>query len=547
VSGEPTLLYLEADDEITTVVRRLRAAAGDAVVLVAPGRSRATSSAVALRLLARAGEEQGLQLSVVGDGLTRSLAAEAGLTAYATVEDARAANPVPADAAAPAHAAIHVIRGPVAEETAPVRVPRTAAETETRPVAVVPPPSRPQRPSGPRARTPQPAPRVARRRTAPLVAVLAVFAALLLLTAFAAATVLPAATIRIVPRTEPVGPVPYRLTVEEPERVEGTISDTAIVSATGTYAVQTAATGAVVFFNWNFVPVEVPAETLVADGEQAFATTETIVVPAGDLTSDGRIRAGEGSVAVVASAIGPGANVEAAAINEVLSQQTAQRLRGFPRNPERLVINPEATAGGADSTGIEFTQADVDAAVAALREQLEAARNEILAETDGGLVADPVEPAEPTITGVEGLAGTRDQEQAEISGELAYDRLVADESEVRLQATERFVADQSVLPDGHQLLAEESRVSIGPVTREGETLLVEVEVSGRSMSMFTVGDVVERAIGLTPDEARAALADLGEVTVDLWPGWVATVPDSEWRISVEVEGVEEPVPVPSGS
>ena len=48
------------------------------IVLVAPGRSRATSSAVALRLLARAGEDDERELAVVGDALTRSLAAEAG-------------------------------------------------------------------------------------------------------------------------------------------------------------------------------------------------------------------------------------------------------------------------------------------------------------------------------------------------------------------------------------------------------------------------------------------------------------------------------------
>ncbi|MDQ2689064.1 MAG: hypothetical protein M3Y29_02165, partial [Chloroflexota bacterium] len=80
MSDVPTLLYLEADDEITAVVRRVRAADPGRVVIVAPGRSRATSSAVALRLLARAGEEDGRELAVVGDALTRSLAAEAGLT-----------------------------------------------------------------------------------------------------------------------------------------------------------------------------------------------------------------------------------------------------------------------------------------------------------------------------------------------------------------------------------------------------------------------------------------------------------------------------------
>ena len=36
--GEPQLLYLEPDDEITSVIRRLRGADAGRVILVAPGR-----------------------------------------------------------------------------------------------------------------------------------------------------------------------------------------------------------------------------------------------------------------------------------------------------------------------------------------------------------------------------------------------------------------------------------------------------------------------------------------------------------------------------
>ena len=94
MTDDATIIFLEADDEITGVVRRVRDAGPGRVVIVAPGRSRATSSTVALRVLARAGDEDGAELAVVGDMLTRSLAADAGLAAYASVEDARAALPV---------------------------------------------------------------------------------------------------------------------------------------------------------------------------------------------------------------------------------------------------------------------------------------------------------------------------------------------------------------------------------------------------------------------------------------------------------------------
>src|SRR6185503_17991561 len=129
VSDSPAVVYLEADDEITSVVRRVRAADAQHVIVVAPGRSRATSSAVALRLLARAGDETGRDLALVGDALTRSLAAEAGLTAYATLDDARRAEPSTDEPPSEARtAAIHVVRG--TDDT--VATPVIAADEVTR-------------------------------------------------------------------------------------------------------------------------------------------------------------------------------------------------------------------------------------------------------------------------------------------------------------------------------------------------------------------------------------------------------------------------------
>ena len=210
--------------------------------------------------------------------------------------------------------------------------------------------------------------------TAGLVALLAAAAAL-------AVFVLPSATIRIEPETSAVGPATYDIRVEGAESVSGTVEATATVTATGTYEVLEPATGFVVFFNWNVFDVEVPAETLVAAGEQAFATVETIVVPAGSLTSDGRIQAGDASMEVSAAAAGPAANVPPEAIDTILSIGTAAQLRGFPNNPERLVTNPEATSGGLEGTGTEISQADVDAANAALQQDLAEAAAAALAGT----------------------------------------------------------------------------------------------------------------------------------------------------------------------
>ena len=551
MTDEPTLIYLEADDEITAVVRRVRAADPGRVVIVAPGRSRATSSAVALRLLVREAAEDERELAVVGDELTRSLAGEAGLAAYRSVDDARSATASAAEGAASArHAAIHVVRGPAAEETAPTLAAIPAADTETRPIPVVHPQREERAPKlAPvrRPRTVQPARRRDRRAPNALVAVLGIAGAFVVIAAVLGAMFLPAATIAITPRSEPVGPVDYTITIEDPQRTAGTVTQTATVTASGSYAIEAAATGTVVFFNWNFVPVEVPAGTFVAAGEQAFATAAVVTVPAGDLTGEGTIQAGEAAANATAAAVGPAGNVEAQAIDEILDDETARRLRGFPRNTQRLVTNPEPTAGGVATTGVEIVQADVDAAVQQLRDALSAGLETALEGTDAGLFADSAEPAEPVITGIDGLVGTRDRAEAQISGELAYERLTIDPDEVEARAQERFATDESVVPDGTQLLTDAIEVDIGPVARAGDALSVEVSVSGRATAPVSREDVVAGIVGLSEAEAEAALAPLGRADVTLWPGWVSTVPDREWRIEVEISAVEEPIVEPSPS
>ena len=539
MSETPTLIYLEADDEVTTVVRRLRQVEGERVVLVAPGRSRATSSVVALRLLARVGEEAGVTIAVAGDALTRSLAAEAGLDTYASVEDARNARPAAPAEAPTRQASIHVVRGetasdetarvPLSAVVAPAAVAPIEEATQQRPVVVAPrsaPASRPW------------------WRSVPLAAILALIAMLVVGGGVLGAILLPAATILVTPRSEPIGPVEYELSVPNPERVDGTVEASATVTATGTYQIQAAAVGTVVLFNFNTVDILVEPGTFVAAGEQAFGTVEAVVVPAGQLTSDGRIQAGEEAVGVVAAVIGEAANVPAAAIDTVVNEGTASRLRGFPNNPERLVVNPEATAGGTDTTGPEIIQADVDTAVAALRADLDGQLAAALGSNGGAVFADAVEAPEPVVQGVEGLVGTRDQAEAQITGTLGYDRLSARRADVVARAEEELASDASVLPSGHVLLPDSTRVTIGEARVEGEELVVAVSMTGASAPVPDPDEYLQRVRGRSAEEAEAALEQLGSATVSLWPGWVQTVPELDWRIDLRIDSAADG-PVPS--
>ncbi|CAN5352623.1 hypothetical protein BH24CHL10_BH24CHL10_05230 [soil metagenome] len=533
MTGETTLIYLEADDEVTSVVRRLRDTKADRIVVVAPGRSRATSSVVALRLLARAAQEAGRGLAVVGDGLTRSLAAEAGLDSYASIEDARKAVPMEPNEARTKRASIHVVRGEAPDETAPVPVPAAQAVTavvatwsdDRTQVRARPAPERSDQRKPPRP-----------WRSSPALAWGLGLAALLIGAGVVGAVVLPAATVAIMPATEPLEPESYQIRIDDPDQLEGTVDARAQVVATGTYAIQAAATAAVVFRNFNTVDVTVGAGTLVAAGDQAFETSADIVVTAGTLTSEGTIQAGEGLTDVAAAAVGPAANVPADAIDTILSKEVATRLRGFPNNEQPLVTNPEPAAGGVDTTGPEITQQDVDDAQASLLAALDVALAARLAPTGDAIFADAAEAPRPVIEGIADLVGMRDQQETEIRGALEYDRLVVDSDAVMAIASARLVGDSRIVPEGHELLPELSDVTIGEARREGDTLSVAATVTGTSTPLIDRDEVIGRVQGQPIDEARAALDDLGDATIELWPGWVTSVPGFDWRIEVTIVG-----------
>jgi hypothetical protein len=414
-----------------------------------------------------------------------------------------------------------------------------SAEDETRAVPVVR--DTPPRPTQRRRPTSRPA-----RRGAGAIALAAVAAVLFLAGAAGGAVLLPAATIEIVPASEPLGPRSYEVAFDDAEGLAGTVEAEATVTATGTYSEQVAATGSVALYNWTFFPVAVPAGTFVAAGEQAFATQADVVVPRGRLTGAGTILAGDVEVAVEAAAVGPAANVEAHAIDSVVNQDVDQRLRGFPENPERRVDNPAATSGGLDETGPEITQADVDAAVATLREEL-ADRVEAELPDDAATLLVRPDPAEPVIEGAADLVGARDQPEARVAGTLAWVVYSVNRDEVTARAEAELLEDPSAIPEGHELLPDATVVTLGEARLDGEGVVVEAQVSGRSAQALDVATIRERVKGRPAAEAVAALADLGVATVDLWPAWVASVPELDWRIEVRISGAEPAEPLPSGS
>jgi hypothetical protein len=521
--GEAQLLYLEPDDEITSVIRRLRGADAGRVVLVAPGRSRATSSVVALRLLSRAAAEAGRSVALVADAATRALAGEAGVAAFASVADATSPSPAPAESVAPARAPIHVVRGVSAARSRPSALtPATDGLDETMAVHLPPPvPSRPRR---------------ERRRGPPSRLTAILLAALLLLAIVGGAAALPGATVSITPTSQPVASRVYQVSTPVAGNETGTTEVHQTGTATGKSPELTAATGSVLFYNYSYVSVEVPAGTRVSAGGTVFFITDSrVVAPPGQLTGgDPPIAPGQVSVGVTAVEPGTDGNVAAEAIDRVENKTVDRYLQGFGNQKGRRVINPDATTGGDETTHTVIQQSDVDAVVTDIQTQLAAHLADLLAGAGTDRVyAAPGAAEVPKITIPEGLVGKKDTASFELVGTLAYDRAWAKKADVEAAARDKLAADADAVPEGMSIVDGSVAIQIGSATVGGAQLMVQVTVRGLAATKIDEGTVRTTVAGMTRHEAEAALAGFGKVHIDLWPGWVDRLPRLSFRISVE--------------
>ncbi len=507
---QPQLIYLEPDDEITSVVRRLRAAEASSVVIVAPGRSRATSSSVALRLLAQVAAEEKRTLALVADPATRAVAGEAGIAAYASVAEATSGKVALQGSGGATRAPIHVVRG--LAEIAPVGAALAAPADRSRPgdeTVVVRTPKRAV-PGGP--------PRSARGRfRLPKWPWLAGMLAVLLVVG---AALLPGATVRITPATVAVPPRPYLLNLPIAGHQPSDLRATARGTATGQRLEEIPATGTVTFFNRNS-SVQIPKGTQVSDGGTiAFTTTETITVPGGAFFGD----PGEKSVGVVAVVGGASGNVDAGVIDTI--DDPAIRFN-------RRVANADPTTGGAEIPHIVIQQLDVDPVVAALQGDLASQLADSLAGQTDRVYAGPQPGEAPVIAIQSDLVGTEDIATFELDGTLAVDRPYVARADVQAAATEALQADPSAAPSGTSIIADSVEVEIGAATATADGMTVQVMVRAAAAAAIDESAVRDRVAGLTVDEAQAELADIGAVQVDLWPGWLDRLPRIPFRIIVE--------------
>ena len=498
--------YLDNDDEITAAVARLRGSSDEHVVFVVPPGSRIATGRINFRLLAREAGARGMEMAIAsGDEQVRALAASAGVLVAASVEQAQAAlergdqpspsgeTPEPDDVAA----------------EPPAGTTTVAVQAERRGVLAW---------SSQRLRV----------TTVTLLA-------LALVGVFTASQTLPTARITLQPRVVALGPVEVPVvaspTVAQPDVASGRIPAVTLpipldvrgeFRASGSETIESRASGEVVFSSPEQLNQQrIPAGTrLRTPAGIEFQTTREAILP----PTDGE--ASQVNAPVEAILSGDDGNVPAEAISvlPILDEQGIS------------VRNPEPTTGGRFEQSPRITAEDYDAAAVELQNRLAGElvaylRDPANMPDDLAVFAETAQLGSVRYTpAFEELVGSADAE-FKLSGEaeagvLAVDTGLVDEvTRARLQAA---------LPEGMTLLADSVIIEHEEGVADGQRIRFETRGSAAMYPRVDVDGLIGQVAGLPVSEAQAILEGFGRATVNVWPGFLESLPADRERIELDV-------------
>ena len=400
-----SLIYLDVDDEITSAANRIRNVTEMRVALVLPAGSRLATSRMNFRLLAREAQSHAHDLFIVApEAATRALAASAGLAVYPTVRDLEEAmgdGDGDVGEAGPAAAGAGALTAPLDVVAPPDRGARPRGDMarplgERGPSPGAPPAGMPRSDRGGllgrSAAADLPVVSGARRRTErprAWVIVLVAIVVVAFVGGFVGAQFLPAATIVVTPKVEPIS-LTFNVTADPTAtsadlaagvvpatRPDIPLEATDDFPATGKKVTETKATGTVTFSSTRHgrfehdpgrqhrrhpveQPVRDPADRHPAAGDSGRRVPNITVVPS------------TGNSTVTAVKPGTGGNVAAGAIKIVPPDENSSSSSGSrTRRRRRAAPIPRRSI---------VSQKDLDKALAALTSQLDDELEQIVTE-----------------------------------------------------------------------------------------------------------------------------------------------------------------------
>ena len=577
-----TIVYLDVDDEITSAAARIRTTKEKRVALVVPGGSRLATSRINFRLLAREAQTRDRRLAIVaGDAATRALAASAGLPVFGSVGEYEEAQDQAPDggqngkaATAKPEAKGKAGKAPTKASAHPEDLEATAivatgvaagarGGATTTPIdTTAPAPPRPDADAEPR-RGSSSIPVAKPRRTLPFgrttaIVAAAVLAFVVLVGGVAGYLLLPSAKVSVTAREQPIGPVSLTIradpaaTAVDPaagivpaERLSFDLIATDTFASTGVRVETAPATGQVRFQSKDPTGTnDIPAGSQVStSGGVRFRTQAAVTIPRATIVGL-TIIPGEVMVGIRAVSPGPQGNVEPNAITVI------------PQGEDPLltsVTNPDATRGGRREEFPLVQQADVDAALAKLTEQLGADFATILADPTSVPEGKTMFPGtrvlptpEPTVA-PESLVGT-EAESFELGLTATGTVVAVDESPLQEIARTRI---RDRVETGHRLVDDSIVVGPADATVEGEIVTFTLTATAAQVRVLDAADLRALVKGKPLAEARTILAPYGEVEISAWPDWVTTIPtiDARFQLTVATDTGSRPRPssTPRGS
>lgn len=588
-------LYLEPDEEITSVVDRLRDIDDAEVAVVIPKRAGLLQSIINLKLLRYQAEQQQKKISVVTTDKTgRNLASAVGLTVHqrlpegtdgsresAVKERAVAAIPIKFKRTKPEAPPKPAGTGPTREDIGfksgaepelkkraipdPAPAPRAApsnAEPEPKPVPAPEPADLKQgvKFEAPREAAEQPAPakrtfskfslpkptvpkprlRLRFRKMGGLTTV-AIILVLLLGAGTAAAVILPKATVQVTPKTDPLSTdVPVTFSARQPALdPEGNVVPAKVIEVTKQTSKEVNATGTKSGGEKARGDITV-ANTL--NRNQSLVARTRFQAPNGRIfrSQSGVVvpAGGSATVSVLADEGGPEGNLPAG------TRLTIPGLRGSSAVYGQ--VDTPLTGGSPGEGATEVSQADVDRAKAELSQQ---AAQEGLAEARGKLaVGYQLNPQVAGATVLSSETNPRAGATASkftITGTVKVSYFTYQEEDLRKLLGEDL---KGKVPPGSEVVEESGRETYVVNQTSADRLVGTMQIR-----TFTAPDVSREQIkqdiaGKSPAEAEAALLSSGRasaVEIRLSPFWVKDVPGSLDKIDIRFTAGAGASPSPS--
>ena len=392
---------------------------------------------------------------------------------------------------------------------------------------------------------------------APAVVAAAAAVFLLVVVAVGALLFLPSAEIVVTPRPEGIGPIALVVRADPDitspnaaenlvpaQRLEVPVSASDTFPATDKRIEQAPASGKVTFQSLNTGSENtIPKGSVVStEGGIAFQTTATLTLPRAKVFP--QFEPSSGTVGVVAVKSGTAGNVPANAITVVPKTEDPTLTK---------VRNPNATAGGTHKEFPRIGQEDVDGAMVALQAKLSDAFEAALADGAGApanatVFAETAELGDSTPTVDPATLVGKEVESFDLGLGASGTVIAVDASPVMAIAEARLLSNVGA---DHRLVEGSVEIVPGNPTVTGGEVSFPVTARATRVPLLDAAKLLTLVKGRTIDEARAILAQFGDVVITPWPEWVTSIPGLDSRVTIEIvgqtDGASDGSPSPSGS